>query len=106
MAYYNRKSRRWFKSKYTSNRADAGIRAWRRNQRKSTGAIATALLLLIELWFSIPDDISIAWIIVDTLFKGLNIIGFIAKILLNILGGISIYQTIKYIKKQANKGNL
>ncbi len=36
MAYYNPRLKKHFKSKKTSNRAEAGIWAWRKNQSKGT----------------------------------------------------------------------
>ena len=111
MAHYNPHLKKWFKSKETSNRAEGGIRTWRKNrkvQKHQTGAINSIILLFIGIYFSIPGPQNIGWIIVDILAKESGIISTLElpfKILFNLLGAFGTFLDIKYIIKQIKKRN-
>ncbi|GEM_PF-6670740 len=109
MAYYNKKLKKWFKSERTSNRAEAGIWAWRKKQSNNdSGAICSIIILLIGIYFAIPGPQNIGWIIVDILAKASEVISILElpfKVIFNLLGALITYLDIKHIKKQIKKGN-
>jgi len=84
------------------------------NNKKQPGAIPVLIILILGIWLAIPDEISIAYIVIDFVAKSLcpnPNISFcsqiiIWKILLNILGVVVIIGDVVYIYKQLKKGEI
>jgi len=70
------------------------------------GAIGAAVAFVIGLYFAIPSQANIGYIIVDALASGLSSINiFMFKAMFIVLGFVIIFVDILYIIEQCKKGN-